>query len=428
VGAAVVMLLAAACGDDGSGGGGGDEDGGAIDHWHIQPADSPLAALWDEFSTEFNAQNPDGAQVTPTFYENDAFKSNLATAIQGGDPPDMFQSWGGGVLRQQVEAGAVRDLTDELADVIALMSPGALQPYTIDGRVYGLPFSLGMIGIWYNTELFEQAGISEPPATWAELLTDIQLLKDAGITPIALGGADLWPGHYWWTYPAMRLAGAQAFQQAHETNSFDDPAFVQAGQMVEELVALEPFQEGFLAAGYEQADGEAQLMGNGDAAMELMGQWALQGAIDNAGLEGGDADAHRARMGWFPFPAVEGGTGDPSEALGGGDGFAVGANAPDGIFDYLRFIFAENYQRIVDAGAGVIPTTLAAAGTVEDPNEQEIVQTVGAASGFQLYLDQDFPPAVGGAVNEAVGALIAGESSPEEVVEAINEAMASEGG
>jgi raffinose/stachyose/melibiose transport system substrate-binding protein len=416
------LLLASACGDDGGDGGGG----GDITWWHIQPANSPVSAMWDQFASEFNTENPDGPQAATTFYENDAFKANLATAMQGGDPPDLFQSWGGGGLAQQVEAGQVRDLTDEIPEVIEQISPGALEPYTIDGRVYGLPWSLGMIGIWYNTELFDEAGIAEEPATWSELLDAVQQLKDNDITPIALGGADKWPGHYWWTYPAMRLAGADAFAQAHESQSFDNPAFVQAGQMVEELVALDPFQEGFLAAGYEQADGQAQLMGNGGAAMELMGHWAGQAQVDNAGLEGEDADAQHARLGWFPFPAVEGGAGDPSEALGGGDGIAVGANAPDEVFDLLRHIF-DSYQALVDADAGIMPTVQSAIETITDPNRSEILQTLGAAAGFQLYLDQDFPPAVGLQVNDSTAALIAGESSPEEVVSSVNEVFANEG-
>lgn len=422
--AVVALLLASACGDDGSGGGGGSS--GSITWWTIQPANSPVAEVWTNLADEFNTTNPDGPQVENVPYENDAFKSALTTAIQGGDTPDLFQSWGGGVLAQQVEAGAVRDLTDDLSDVIGQISPGALQPYTIDGRVYGLPWNMGMVGFWYNTELFEQAGISEPPATWSELLDAVRQLKEAGITPIALGGADLWPGHFWWSYLALRMAGTDAFQQAHETRSFDDPGFVAAGERLQELLDLEPFQEGFLAAGYEQADGQAQLMGNGQAAMELMGQWAGQASIDNAGLEGADAEAQLERLGWFPFPAVDGGAGEAADIFGGGDGFAIGSNAPDEVLDFVRLIF-ENYADLLAADNGLIPTVAGTADSITDPNRQEIVETVGESSGFQLYLDQDYPPAVGSEVNESVGALIAGEMSPEEVVASVNEVFANEG-
>ena len=46
-----------------------------------------------------------------TVLENEAFKTKLTTAMQSGDPPDMFQSWGGGVLKQYADAGLVQDMT-----------------------------------------------------------------------------------------------------------------------------------------------------------------------------------------------------------------------------------------------------------------------------------------------------------------------------
>jgi raffinose/stachyose/melibiose transport system substrate-binding protein len=419
----VALLLTSACGDDG--GGDGEGGGGTVEWWHIQPEDGALGQVWNQFAEDFNTQNADGAQVNVTPYENDAFKSAVATAIQAGEPPDLFQSWGGGVLAQQVEAGQVMDLTDALSDVIGQISPGALQPYTIDGRVYGLPWNMGMVGFWYNEELFAQAGISEPPATWTEFLDVVRQLKEAGITPIALGGSDLWPGHFWWSYLAMRVAGLEAFEQAGETQSFDHPGFVQAGQLLQELVALEPFQEGFQAVGYEQADGQAATMGNGEAAMELMGHWAPQAQIDWAGLEGEAAETLVDNRGFFPFPEVEGGAGSVTEVFGGGDGFAIGANAPDETLEFVRYVF-ENYQTVLDTG-GIVTVLADGAETVDNPNIAQVLQTLENSTGFQLYLDQNYPPAVGTTVNESVGALIAGQMSPEEVVASINEAWAREG-
>ncbi len=68
-----------------------------------------------------------------------------------------------------------------------------------------------MVGIWYNKALFEQAGIEEIPTTWTEFLSVVQQLKDAGITPIALGERDKWTGHFWWSYLALRNAGRDGF-------------------------------------------------------------------------------------------------------------------------------------------------------------------------------------------------------------------------
>ena len=57
----------------------------------------------------------------------------------------------------------------------------------MDDKQYGVPFNLGMVGVWYNKSLFEKAGINAPPSTWSEFLADVEKLKSAGITPIAVG-------------------------------------------------------------------------------------------------------------------------------------------------------------------------------------------------------------------------------------------------
>ena len=76
------------------------------------------------------------------------------------------------------------------------INPGALGMYQVDGKQYGIPFDLGLVGFWYNTKQFTEAGITTPPATWDEFLADVQKLKDKGITPIALAGKDTWTGPF----------------------------------------------------------------------------------------------------------------------------------------------------------------------------------------------------------------------------------------
>ena len=150
---------------------------------------------------------------------------------------------------------------------------------------YGVPWDMGMIGFWYNKDLFAQAGIEAPPTTWTELLEDVQKLKDAGITPIALGEGDKWPGMHMWAYLVTRLGGKANFEGALlRTGSFTDAPFVEAGEKLQELIALEPFQDGFLGATYGD---EATAMGNGKAAMELMGQWAPAVQKDNSARQAG---------------------------------------------------------------------------------------------------------------------------------------------
>jgi len=389
--------------------------------WHISTADDQREN-WQKLANSFVEKNPN-VSIEITVLENEAFKAKLATAMQSGSPPDIFQSWGGGVLKQYAEAGLVQDLTPSLQDNDwgASFQPGPLSLYTFDGKSYGVPWNAGMVGFWYSKALFKQAGIDQPPATWTDLLADVKMLKAANITPIALGEKDKWPGHFYWVYMVTRIGGKAAFEKAYSREgTFADQPFIDAGAKLKELIDLQPFQNGFLGAGY--GDHQA-VMANGKAAMELMGQWAP--GANRGSAE--DVNIYNASLGWFPFPTVEGGAGDPSDALGGGDGFAIGKNAPKEATDFIRFLTSlENQTVMTKAGFVSVPVVKGAEAGLEDPLLKEVQKRAGEAKYYQLYYDQYLPPAVGQAVNDATQGLFAGTSSPEEVAKTIEDAAATE--
>ena len=348
--------------------------------------------------------------MPPSSIQNDPIR-----VTQANDPPDLFQSWGGGVLANQAEAGLVKDLTGDVQSWVGELIPVAMQPYTIDGKVYGIPWDLGMVGIWYNKDLFAKAGITTLPTTWTELLAAVDKLKTAKVTPIALAGSEKWPGHFWWSYLAIRIAGVDALKQAMDSKNFENPDFVAAGQRLKELVDMAPFQKGFLSAPYGSPDGQAAIVGNGRAAMELMGQWAPAVQKDNSKGKKGLGD----KLGFFTFPTVDGGKGKPTDVFGGGNGFAIGRNAPPATVDFLKFFLSAANQRRAAGTGALLPTNKAAQDGVKDPNAMAVAQALSAATGFQLYLDQAFPPAVGGQVNDSVAGLIAGSKTPDQVTKDI---------
>jgi raffinose/stachyose/melibiose transport system substrate-binding protein len=367
------------------------------------------------------AANPN-VTIDITVMENENFKAKLTTVMQSGEPPNIFQSWGGGVMNEYAKAGLLKDITADLdkdgwRDTF---SPGALAVYSYKGVNYGVPRDMGMVGFWYNKDLFAKAGIEKPPATWTELLDVVKKLKAAGITPIALGEGDKWPGAFWWEYLAVRIGGQAAFDAAYSREgSFTDAPFVEAGKKLQELVALEPFQDGFLGMTWPN---EAGLMGNGEAAMDLMGQWAPGAFIENSASKEGLGD----KAGWFPFPAVEGGAGDPTDALGGGNGYVVGKNAPPEAVDFLKFLSSVKSQRAQAKLGMSVPVVKGAEDGLSDPSLQTVQKGAAAAKYFQLYYDQYLPPAVGPVVNDAVQGIFAGTSTPEQAAQMVEDAAAKE--
>ena len=141
-----------------------------ITWYHIQNND-PGLSLWKALADEYTAAHPN-VTIDIQVNENEAFKTKLTTLLQQGDVPDLFQTWGGGGLRQQVEAGLVKDISADIASWKAEINAGALSMYEVDGKNYGIPFDLGLVGFWYNTKSFQEAGITAPPATWEEFLDD----------------------------------------------------------------------------------------------------------------------------------------------------------------------------------------------------------------------------------------------------------------
>ncbi|WP_245656381.1 extracellular solute-binding protein [Microtetraspora fusca] len=388
-----------------------------VEWWNIGTTE-PLKSLLAEQAKAYEAAHPN-VTIKNVPIENEAFKAKIATATQSGKAPDVYATWGGGVLQQQIDAGLVKDLSADTASWIGNFTTASLQAYQFDGKTYAIPNDIGMVGFWYNKALFAKAGITEPPATWSQYLDDVKKLKAAGITPIALAGKEKWPGHYYWAYLAMRIAGLDALKQAGADHDFTKPEFVSAGEHLKQLVDLQPFQKGFLGAGYSTPDGQAATVSNGKAAMELMGQWAPS-------VENDTGKGLGENLGFFPFPAVEGGKGSAADAFGGGGGYAVGANAPAEALDFLKFLHdPAQHRKVVESGA-LLPVLKGEEDAVKDANLAVVAKTLASATGFQLYLDQAYPPAVGQEVNDSVAALIAGSKSPEEVAQAITETAKSE--
>ncbi|MEU6841975.1 extracellular solute-binding protein [Streptomyces sp. NPDC046716] len=405
-----------ACG--GSDSGGTDSQGRTVfEWWHIQ-TNNPGKNLWAAQAKAFEQAHPK-VRIKVVTLENDAFKSKMTALVGSGKLPDVYNTWGGGVLKQQIDAGLTEDITDQVKDWIDDLVPAAREAYEFDGRTYAIPFDIGAVGFWYNKALFKKAKIDGPPETWTEFLDAVAKLKAVGVTPIALAGKEKWPGMYYWAYLAIRIAGVDGMQKAADAKDFTGGDFVKAGEHLKELADLKPFQKGFLGAAYAGPTGQAATMGNAGAAMELMGQWAPS-------TQGAEGKGIGDDLGFFPFPSVDGGKGRSTDVFGGGGGYALRKGGPKEALDFLKFFVSADTNRKLLQGTGVIPVNKKAQDGLTDPNLKAVSDLLNATTAFQLYLDQAYPPAVGQEVNDSVAALIAGSKSPEQVTRSITQVAKSQ--
>ena len=415
LGATVALLAGCAGGGDTTttddAGAGGEGDSVTLTWWHNSNND-PGKGFYEQVAADFEAENP-GVTIEISAMAHEDMVTKLNAAFQTGDHPDIFMERGGGELADHVEAGLVKDISEAAAETIDTIG-GSVAGWQNEGKTYALPFSVGVVGFWYNKAIFDQAGITETPETMEDLYAVVDQLKAAGIEPISVGAGDKWPAAHYWYYLALRECSEDVLSEAVNSLDFSDECFVRAGEGLEELLAKEPFNAGFLNTKAQEGPTSASgLLATEKVAMEMQGHWepgVMQGLTeDNMGLG--------EKTGWFPFPAVEGGDGDPTAALGGGDAWAVSEDAPDVAVDFIQYLLSDEVQTGFAENDMGLPTNPAAGGAVSDPVLADLLAFRDAASFVQLYFDTAFGNNVGGAMNDEIALVFAGTSTPEAIVE-----------
>ena len=425
--AATAALLLAGCSSDDSASGGstGGSTGGSngdvtLTWWHNSNTGEGKD-YYDKVAADFSAANP-GVTIKVSAMQHEDMVTKLDAAFQSGDAPDIYMERGGGELKAHVDAGLTKDISELAADSISTIG-GSVAGWQVDGQTYALPFSMGVVGFWYSKSMFAEAGITEAPATMEDLYAAVDKLKAAGIDPISVGAGDKWPAAHYWYYFVLRECSQDTMAEAGKTLDFSDPCFVAAGEDLAELVAAEPFNAGFLATPAQTGPTSASgLLASGKVAMELAGHWepsVMQGLTEDGTGLGDDT-------GWFAFPAVKGGKGDPSAALGGGDAWGVSKNAPDVAVDFASYLVSDEVQKgFAELDMG-LPTNPSASQYVADPALATLLEVRDASPFIQLYFDTAFGASVGGAMNDAIALMFASQATPQDIVDATQAAADAE--
>lgn len=409
---ASAALLAACSGTSDPEGTATTSDGGAaepvtITWWHNSNTD-PGMGYYQQVADDYMAAN-EGVTIEIEAMAHEDMVTQLEAAFQSGDMPDIYMERGGGELRQHVEAGLTKDISDLAADTISTLG-GTVSGWQVDGKTYGLPFSLGVVGFWYNTKIWADNGV-EVPETWDDFYAAIDTLKANGVTPLSVGAASEWPLAHYYYYFALRQCSQETVVDGLANFDFSDPCWTEATASLKALVDAEPFNDGFLATvAQEGATSASGLLANGQVSAEMQGHWepgVMQGLNDGTPVENID---------WFPFPAVEGGAGDPAAAIGGGDAWAASADAPDQAVDFMAYLLSDEVQiGFAELNMG-LPTNPAASASVADPALATLLEFRDASPYVQLYFDTALGTNVGGAMNKAVVGVFAGTAAPESIV------------
>lgn len=166
------------------------------------------AEYYDYLFTEFQ-KTEEGKNVEFKFEEiptTDAYNQKIKLLISSGDLPDIVFNGGNNIINLAVESGKVQDLTsyfEEDPEWKAQFDESSLEFNSVDGKIYSVPVSKEISYIYYNKDLFEQAGLEAPDVayeTWDDFFKACDTLKEKGITPLGMDTADLgWLTNLWYS-------------------------------------------------------------------------------------------------------------------------------------------------------------------------------------------------------------------------------------
>lgn len=145
--------------------------------------ESGYEAFWTEIKEDFEAQNPDVVieWITAPYGE---IMNQVINMAGGGDKVDIVYGEIGWVPGLE-DAGLATPVTDILSEeYLADFYPDVLNSFNINGKPYGIPLYISPYVLYYNKDLFAQAGLDpeKPPTTYDEMLVaaeKLSMLKDA---------------------------------------------------------------------------------------------------------------------------------------------------------------------------------------------------------------------------------------------------------
>jgi alpha-glucoside transport system substrate-binding protein len=214
---AVLVLVVAACGGGGGGetgaagttGGGAECGSGSISLMGIWVAteQASIQAVLDGFKEKCPdvtvKYNPAGDNIVTV----------LATAVQGGNPPDLATIAQPGTIKEYAERGEIKPIDFAKDTITQNYSQSNVELGTFDGKLYSFLFKgANKSTVWYNVPAFQDAGV-EPPKTWDDFLAAAQTIKDSGVPAYSIGGADGWTLTDLFENIYIRMAGPEKYDQ-----------------------------------------------------------------------------------------------------------------------------------------------------------------------------------------------------------------------
>lgn len=384
--------------------------------WYLSQSPEEIQLIQD-LADKFAERHP-GLSIDFSAYGFDDMLKTLKLALDAGTGPDVAYAAPILGVDAYVKGGHLVELTEfakELgwderfsADTIRYWNRNFPE-----GAIYGMPYDLTAVGVFYNKEIFDAQGL-QPPQTFEEFEAILAKLKEAGITPISVGGLDGWPLTHVWqqlvhaNVPWDRLDKLQDLSPDEVWNA---PDIVETAARLKEWVDKGYFNENLVATSYDDAN---NLFITGQVAMNIGGTWNNTTFAEQTAFE----------PGFFPMPRM-----NPDIE------WHMGGYTPNNVWilskysqhqdlgiEFIDYMLSEEAARALWDSGDIAAYRFAEVPAPKFPLQSDVYQAMQITKTGTYF---DYPSAlVMDAQWAAMQKLAAGETTPQEAMDMIQEAYA----
>ncbi len=358
-----------------------------LNFWDLRTEETN-GTMIDSIIAAFEEANPN-ISITRSAFKVEDLRNTIKPAINSGEGPDIFSyDSGAGYLGVLANSELAYDMTDYAIENgwYDHFYDWALAKSTYNDRLYGVTNELELLGVFYNKEIFSQAGV-QPPETYQEFLDVCETLKSHDIVPFIAEDKDQWPGFHYESIWLNSFAGVDKVKSAIAGKlSWDNPDFAQGLDEFAELYTKGYAYPNPLSISYD--DGNRAFY-SGEAAMRITGTWMV----------GEYVEKFVDKVGFFYLPPAN--SDIPDSAPGGLGEAVVINNKSNNTKEALMFVdFMFNAQSIEKwYEAGFIPSVKNVDYSSFDLNPLfiEIIDEINSAEN----LGENIDPLMSGGVNSA---------------------------
>lgn len=376
--------------------------------WDDLDATQDLISLGYKDTIErFNKDYEGKYHVTPITTNLEEYYDKLNALVAAGETPDVFIVSPGPQLTDYVSPGIAAPLDDYLAQdgwKDTFTSDAVFTQQTYDGKIYAVPLNTAAACCFYNTKMFEDAGV-EVPTNWDEMLTACDKLQKAGYTPITISAGTAWCLSMVAGY-LCEEEGVDLAKLADGSASWEDGKLESAANKLLELSKY--FQP--TAAGDTNDVATANFY-NEEAAILIQGSWAI-------GQINGENPDFEANCGVFQFPGCE-------RLIAKSDSLCMSSStkSPEACAAFMKYFTDDTAQKYTAEVGGKIPVTKVEYDASKAPAQLAYVMDIfeNAKGTFGFYNESMPTTETGAHFDDTMVSVFLGDMTPADAAKDMEE-------